>query len=287
MTGPRAFSCSACAVALELEADGVFAAPGETEVSFPDDSDALLVALEDSSFWFRHRQAVIGAFLERFPVAGPLWDVGGGSGFHALSFQREGHAVVLVEPGAVRARNAARRGVRTVVRGTLEGVGLPAASLAGISLFDVIEHLADPSPLLAECRRVLAPGGRLLVTVPAWRALWSQTDDYAQHHHRYTLPGLQARLRKSGFHIDDSAYFFQALVLPIAAFRALPYHLSRWTRSAAPAISAVEHAPGGLSQRLVERLLARELKALRAGGRPLFGASIIAVASPSAVEESS
>ena len=276
--GPRAFSCVSCGVELDLEPNGVFAAKGTAMLSFPDDGDELLAGVEEESFWFRHRNQVIALALERFPISGPLWDVGGGNGFQALVLERAGHRVVVVEPGAARSNVAALRGVGTVVRGTLGAIGLPPASIAGLSLFDVVEHLDDPAPLLAECRRVLAPGGRLFVTVPAWQALWSEADDYAQHHRRYTRAGLEQQLVEAGFRVDACTYFFQALVLPIAIFRALPYRLSLRRAGAHAEVATGEHAPGGLSQRVVERLLARELASLRAGARPLFGASIIAVA---------
>ena len=126
--------------------------------------------------------------------------------------------------------------------------------------------------MLAECRRVLAPGGRLFVTVPAYRALWSGADDFAQHHQRYRRSGLEALLRRAGFQIDLTAGFFQTLILPIALFRALPYRLSLGSGS------KQRHTPGGWSQRLVEWLLARELAAMRAGSSPRIGASIMAVA---------
>lgn len=279
---PDSFSCAACAVSLTREANGVFSTPGNAAVSFPDDGDDLLVELEGASFWFRHRNAVIALALKHFPISGPLWDVGGGNGFQALALKRDGFPVVVVEPGLARSNNAAVRGL-TVVRGTLEAIRLPGGALAGVSLFDVVEHLPHPATLLGECRRVLAPHGRLFVTVPAYQALWSEADDYAQHQRRYTRRALAAELRRAGFELEFSSYYFQSLVLPIAIFRALPYRLSLHRVADRAEVATGEHAPGGFSQRLVERLLALELAGLNKGRRPRFGASIVAVASPSAV----
>jgi SAM-dependent methyltransferase len=277
---PGAFACAACGVDLTREPDGAFIAHHETALSYPDDGAALLAGTEDTSFWFRHRNDVIAALLERFPVDGPLWDVGGGNGYQARMLERSGRVVVLVEPGATGCKNALSRGVSAVVRATLDAVKLPPASLAAVTLFDVIEHLEDPARLLGECRRVLRANGRLLVTVPAYETLWSDEDDYAQHHRRYTRSRLEQELRGAGFSIDYASYFFQPLVAPIFLLRSLPYRLSG-KRSVAQSTDVGEHAPGGLSQRAVEWLLARELTAMRAGAELRFGGSIVAVARPS------
>lgn len=285
---PAGFSCAECMKKLLREPSGIFSAEHDVALSYPDDAAALLAKAEDSSFWFRHRNDVIEALLDRYPVNGAIWDVGGGNGYQARMLERSGHTVVLVEPGMAGCENAIARGVTRVVRATLGALHLKDASAAAITLFDVVEHLSDPRELLGECRRVLAPEGRLVVTVPAYETLWSDEDDYAQHHRRYTRRRLEVELEAAGFEVEHATYFFQALVMPILLLRSLPYRVGRLTRlvlgkggPGAPGATDVgEHSPGGLSQRAVEALLARELTAIHRGEQLRFGGSIIAVARP-------
>lgn len=59
----------------------------------------------------------------------------------------------------------------------------------------VLEHVPEPSAVLAECFRVLAPGGKLAVTVPLLWELHELPHDY----YRYTAPGVSYLLDKAGF----------------------------------------------------------------------------------------
>jgi SAM-dependent methyltransferase len=265
--------------------DGVLVPPpakgsreAEPEISYPETGAEAMASVEETSFWFCHRNEVIAHFLDRFAPRSTLWDVGGGNGFQASRLQQRGRTVVLVEPGRAGCRNAVARRVANVVRGTIESVGLRASSLDAVSVFDVIEHLADPVKMLAECRRVLKPSGRLFVTVPAYRALWSDEDEYAEHHRRYDKALLEEHLNAAGFRLEHASYFFQPLVVPIFVFRALPRRLLVRRRAADSTADLSEHGTGGLAQRVVEALLAKELRTLRAGRSVAFGSSIVAVA---------
>src|ERR1039458_9688407 len=80
---------------------------------------------------------------------------------------------------------------------------------------DVIEHLEDDLGALKELRRVVAPGGRLLVTVPAYQWLWSGHDEINHHHRRYTRRSLLAVAQQAGWECARTTYF-NSLLLPVA-----------------------------------------------------------------------
>src|ERR1700689_4932198 len=75
------------AESLRLDADGVWRGRSTEPVSYPAEGNNACFALEDSSFWFAHRNACLLALLRRFPAAGPFFDIGGGNGFVAAAIQ--------------------------------------------------------------------------------------------------------------------------------------------------------------------------------------------------------
>jgi SAM-dependent methyltransferase len=148
-----------------------------------------------------------------------------------------------------------------------------------VSAFDVLEHSDPEQVALAELRRVLAPAGRLLMSVPAYPWAWSDHDVANGHHRRYTRSGAVASVEAAGFEVLRATYGFAAVFPAFAAERALrlvQQRLGRERRLPAdsldlpPVSSTVERALIGLC-RVDERLLAhRDLP---------FGSSVFLAAS--------
>jgi SAM-dependent methyltransferase len=270
--------CPACGSVFVRGEDGIYLGPGRvTGVEYPEDGAAFTAAVEDESYWFQHRNAVLEHLVGAHPPMGPLWDVGGGNGYQARRFQELGLETVLVEPGAVGCRNARERGVRNVVQATLESLALPEDRLHAVCLLDVIEHLDDPVRLVSECRRVLRPGGLAFFTVPAFGWLWSHEDVYAEHKRRYTRSGLRRDLGAAGLEVVEMGYFFQPLVAPILLLRTLP-SLVKWRDAKTFVMKQGDHKLEGIGGRVVAALLARERRRIRMGRHPRHGSSLFAVA---------
>jgi SAM-dependent methyltransferase len=76
--------------------------------------------------------------------------------------------------------------------------------------FDVVEHCANEGVALAELRRVVKPGGMVLLSVPAYQWLWSAFDVRAGHHRRYTRRRLRRAATAAGLREERSTYAFTA-----------------------------------------------------------------------------
>jgi SAM-dependent methyltransferase len=279
--GETAVDIKAISSGLELGDDGIWYSPENRAVSYPADGNECCFALEDASFWFRHRNDCIATALRSFPPpeSAAVFDIGGGNGYVSAGLSAAGFEVVLVEPGRAGAANARRRGIANVICATAETAQFKPRSLSAVGLFDVIEHTDDDVAFLQSIRTLLRPGGRLYATVPAYPCLWSQEDVLAGHFRRYTVKGIAHALKSSGFETEFSSYFFRFLPLPIFLLRTLPYVLRLSRKRPKPAAAARDHAvQGGFLARLADRLLKPELDNLRNKKAMRFGGSCLIVA---------
>lgn len=250
--------------------------PTEVDVSYPASGHQDLFEVEDSSFWFQHRNACLAAVVERHPPPGPIFDIGGGNGVVAAALISRGWPVVLVEPGEVGCRNARARGVRDVVQATFESAAFGDGVLPAVGLFDVIEHVADDTAFLRAVRSKLAPGGVIYATVPAFGWLWSDDDEKAGHFRRYTRSGVIELFRAAGFRTSFSSYLFSPLPFGILLMRSIPSRFGL-LRDISADRTAREHESGGLLQRVASWVLQVEQRRVPQRRIP-FGSSIVVVA---------
>ncbi|MBW2566558.1 MAG: methyltransferase domain-containing protein, partial [Deltaproteobacteria bacterium] len=94
------------------------------------------------------------------------------------------------------------------------------------SCLDVLEHIDDDFALLNEMVRVCEPGGHIILTVPAFNAVWSPHDSALQHRRRYTRKQMLKRVCQLNSAVIKSSYYNTALFLPILAVRKLKPFLS-------------------------------------------------------------
>jgi glycosyltransferase involved in cell wall biosynthesis len=72
---------------------------------------------------------------------------------------------------------------------------------------NVLEHVADDRAALRRLHAALAPGGRLLLVVPAHERLYGAIDRAIDHHRRYERAGLVAKLEEAGFRVERTQFF--------------------------------------------------------------------------------
>lgn len=184
------------------------------DVSYTHNGHELIKDKEQNSFWFFHRRQCLERIIENYPVKKAL-DIGGGNGQFSKYLQSIGIKTVLLEPGNNGAKNAVDNGVLNVINGTLRDACFKESTIQSAFLLDVLEHIEDDEAFLSEIYRILEPGGKLILTVPALQFLFSDFDLEVGHYRRYTLRELNEKLIKSGFLVDYKTYFFSLLPIPV------------------------------------------------------------------------
>jgi SAM-dependent methyltransferase len=171
---------------------------------------------EDRHWWYRGRRRVLDMVLASLhvPAGAAILDAGCGSGRNMVELQRYGKVTgIELSPPSVQIARA--RNVGEVVEGSVLEMPFADDSFQLAVSLDVIEHLQDDRAALRELRRVVAPGGLLLVTVPAYQWLWSRHDLINHHHRRYNRRTLLAAAQDAGWSARRSTHF-NSLLLPAA-----------------------------------------------------------------------
>jgi SAM-dependent methyltransferase len=194
-----------------------------------DPAYAAVHAEEDRAhWWFLGRRAVILAEMARRLPAGRarMAELGCGSGGMLEALSRFGTAVGVETDATLRAR-AQERGLDVRAGALPDAIPLHPGRWDAVCLFDVLEHVDDEAGALAACRRLLVPGGRLFVTVPAYAWLWSRHDELLGHRRRYTARALRQVAERAGFTVERLTYFNTILAPPIMAVRIVRAALRR------------------------------------------------------------
>ncbi len=181
----------------------------------------LMDAAEEAMWWYRAMHArAIDAFRAHprrgAAAALPVLDAGCGTGGF---LRRAGAALhipmVGLEYNAHAAHRAAEKAGVEVTAGSVNAMPFHDAQFGGLFSLDVLCHAgAEPELMLAECRRVLAPGGVMVLNLPALPWLRSAHDARVFTVRRYTRAGITAELEAAGF-TDIRARYWNALLLPL------------------------------------------------------------------------
>jgi SAM-dependent methyltransferase len=181
-----------------------------------------LYELEDDHWWFRSRRHVVRALLRRedLPPTPRILDAGCGTGRNLVEYATLGE-VEGVDMSERAVEFCHRRGFEGVRQASLEELPFEDGRFDVITATDVIEHLDDDVAVLEELRRVAAPDGRLVLTVPAYQWLWTQHDESLHHKRRYTAKRLRRSVTTAGWTPTTETYFYMSMLPPVALVRGI------------------------------------------------------------------
>lgn len=232
----------------------------------------LMRKVEDEHWWYRVLRGQVLHALERSVKAGGhVLDAGCGTG-GMLSLLRgwESHGCDL---SAEAVEHCRARGLERVLVSSVHSMPYADCSFDAVLSLDVLYHArVDEHLALSEMRRVLRPGGRLIVNVPAFECLRGDHDTAVEGVRRYRLRVLERLLRAHDFVIEQAHYWNAWLFLPLLLRRLLvtndqgdlrmpPRWLNEWLAmcgSADAALCRLTRVPWGTSVFLVARSCAAE-----------------------------
>jgi len=202
---------------------------------------------EQDYWWHVGKRAIVYALLEKYlPPGAPqtrrALDLGCGTGHNLESLAR--YAVPVGHDSSAEALGFCRRGGHQRL---VQATRLPFAAHAFdiVTALDVIEHLDDDLGTLQDLYRVVRPGGLLIISVPAYRVLWSYWDQILGHRRRYTTASLRRVVRQAGWRVRKVSYSNLAIFLPAVALRAIKGLRHRRDQVAMPASDGAEHMEAG------------------------------------------
>ncbi len=185
----------------------------------------IMFRVEQEHWWYTGRRKILSGFVEEIcrqvtDRRPRILDVGCGTGASLLMLSEYGEAegVDISEDALAFCRE---RGLDKVSLGAGEKLPYEDSTFDLVTALDVVEHMDDDLAGLREMRRVLRPGGRVLLFVPTFMFLWGLQDDVSNHRRRYRMPELQRVLEQAGFEIERTTYANITFFMPILAMRKL------------------------------------------------------------------
>lgn len=234
---------------------------------------SLTYEMEEDYWWYAaRRRIVLDQAAHILSVVSPgrnprILDFGCGTGANLMAMSALGQVHGLdASPQAVAF--CRKRGLTRVE--LLEGPPPAEPPFGGgfdlITMLDVLEHIPDDGEALKRLGSWLTPGGVLLLTVPAYNALWSGEDNVSLHLRRYTAASLGRTMNKAGCGVAKMTYF-NTFLLPLQA-------LAIWSRRILRPGSDQESDITPLNpllNRFLTRIMEAERPILRRRSLPLGG----------------
>lgn len=228
--------------------------------------------VEHRMWWFRALHKNLIAAAEVLPMgARVLLDAGCGTGglLARLKFERWDDRLIGLDFEPMACRIAREKSGAAVIVGSIDRAPLASRSVDLAFSADVLCHAGvDAAAALAELRRCLKPGGRLVLNLPAYQWMLSAHDRAVANVRRFTRTEVETMLAAAGF-VRTRATYWNSLLFPLMLLQRLVLRRDGG--------SDVEDFPAALD-RLFGAVLTVERALHRIRFRLPFGGSILAIA---------
>ncbi len=170
-------------------------------------------------WWYVARRRILADLIARevpLPDAARILEIGCGTGHNFEMLRGFGRLDALEVDNEARALASRRLGHAVGDAPLPELTGVPDRTYHLVALLDVLEHVDGDRAALESIAAKLAPGGRILVTVPAYQWMWSAHDVAHHHKRRYSRRRLRRVAEQAGLKVERIGYF-NSLLFPLAA----------------------------------------------------------------------
>jgi 2-polyprenyl-3-methyl-5-hydroxy-6-metoxy-1,4-benzoquinol methylase len=166
-------------------------------------------ALYEGHWWWRAREEAVVKTIRslRLPPSAEILDVGCGDALFFSQLSAMGNVEGLESEAALVSDENRRR--HKIYLQPFDKNFQPHKKYNLILMLDVLEHLDNPAEALDCARELLTEKGILLITVPAFRALWTNHDVINHHRTRYRKTTLIPLLLRSHLNVILAQYLFQ------------------------------------------------------------------------------
>lgn len=176
--------------------------------------------LEGNHWWFLGRRDIIYKLIMDYHKDAEILDIGCSGGALIGFLKAKGFKRLRGIDIDVRAIDICRqKGITDVRISDAAETEFKDRQFDIIIASDMLEHIENEDRALFEWYRILKPGGKLIVFVPAFKLLWSKHDEVNLHYRRYCKSDLIKVLRKNGFSIERSSYWNFSLFFPTSFIR--------------------------------------------------------------------
>ena len=229
-------------------------------------------------WWYAARRQILRSQVSRLnlPAGADILEIGSGTGANLDLLAEFGDVVALemkAEAIALAEKRLGGAGRHVTMRQGRcpEDLSSLTQQFDLICLFDVLEHIEQDTVSLARLALLLKPGGKLMLTVPAYQWMWGPHDVHVHHKRRYSKQVLLGRCANAGLSISRISHF-NTLLFPLAV-------LGRMFEKITGKNTQATRLPPGPVNALLRRVFALERHLLPRMQLP-FGLSLLLLAQP-------